>query len=432
MKKLIIIGMLLIGIQLPQAGSAQTYPEKDKNELSAENKRLQEELSKMREELMVIREEFKESERKKIDSLVFSLKNRALLITKDSLKRQLSLIDTPEPPSKPMTPEEMAKFELEMEAFGKEMERMSREMESAFGKDFEAKMEKAFGEDFEARMEKAFGEDFQEKMSALAEEMEELAEEMEDVAEEEEENVTKLEQLEKKLSGLSPEGSIFPDTDHQGEQKKGKKKKRYKPNNKFIALDVGMNTLLYDRSPNLPDEISHLETTPLKSLHWGLHFLPREVNLIKHRLNLLTALDLDINSYGFQEDFHFEPGLDSLNVVWDTEDYKKNKFTTTYIQIPLLLSYQTRPYKKRRNFRFSAGVYGGYLLGAAFKQKGKEAGKRKFSDDFNLNRLRYGVTARVGYGKFAVYTNYTMSSLFKPDTYPELTPVTFGISLGGM
>ena len=50
----------------------------------------------------------------------------------------------------------------------------------------------------------------------------------------------------------------------------------------------------------------------------------------------------------------------------------------------------------------------------------------------NINKFRYGVTARFGYGPFNLIAYYSLSKLFEDNLGPELTPISVGISFNGL
>ena len=55
--------------------------------------------------------------------------------------------------------------------------------------------------------------------------------------------------------------------------------------------------------------------------------------------------------------------------------------------------------------------------------------KIRNKDDFSLNLLRYGVTARLGYEMFQAYGTYYLSKMFEEGKGPELYPFEIGIAL---
>ena len=75
------------------------------------------------------------------------------------------------------------------------------------------------------------------------------------------------------------------------------------------------------------------------------------------------------------------------------------------------------------------GGFGGILIGSHTKQVKTDGEKIKIHDDYNLNTLRYGLSARVGYRGFNVYANYALSNMFRDGVQPKLTPLEAGIGL---
>lgn len=220
------------------------------------------------------------------------------------------------------------------------------------------------------------------------------------------------------------------DDDTDGDDDEKKKKKNVEVD--FLNLDLGMNFLTQDMSFNLPAELDVLDTKPLNSTHFGMHFLRTRVNLIAHHVNLVTAITLDNNRFAFRENFILQPNADTLTIIPDSIEYRKNKLISWYGQIPLLLNFQTNPGNINKNFHLSVGGFAGLLISAKTKRKSEIGGKVNKSDDYNLNRFRYGVTGRIGYRNLELYCNYNLSSMFVEGQGPEIMPVTFGISLTGM
>ena len=90
---------------------------------------------------------------------------------------------------------------------------------------------------------------------------------------------------------------------------------------------------------------------------------------------------------------------------------------------------------KNENHSFHIGVgaeFGYNIFQNRLKQEYSINGdeqKRKTKDDFNINPFRYSLTARVGYGKYTVFANYGMTSLFKANQGPKVYPFSAGISI---
>jgi len=106
-------------------------------------------------------------------------------------------------------------------------------------------------------------------------------------------------------------------------------------------------------------------------------------------------------------------------------EYDKNKFVTTFIELPLELRYiKTGP----NPFKIAAGFRVGYMVSNHQKIIDTE-GKRKFYDFDNMNRLRYGVSARLGVGMVQLTGFYSLVPLIEEGKGTEdLTAVSLGLS----
>lgn len=241
------------------------------------------------------------------------------------------------------------------------------------------------------------------------------------------------------ISDSSKKGKDYhfgPKTDQQkwdvDEDEKPKKKKRKAMKVEFFNLDLGMNFLTSGSGFNLPTDSKQLETKPINSTHIGLHFLETRLLMAKGHFNVVTAITLDNNRYAFQDNISLIPGHDSLTVFQDSLVWQKNKLITWHLQVPLMLEFQSNPSNPHKNFHLAVGGYAGLLLSTSLKQKSKEFGKTKRNGDYNLDALRYGLMARIGYRSFDFYVNYDMNSMFREDQGPNIQPVRFGMSITGL
>lgn len=111
--------------------------------------------------------------------------------------------------------------------------------------------------------------------------------------------------------------------------------------------------------------------------------------------------------------------------------YKKNKLGLTYFDIPI--EFRVKTYEPKK-FRFAIGGKVGFLVSARNKYKGDaltgdyEAFDGKVKVD-HINMIRYGATARIGYGMWNFYAFYSLTELFEHQNSPSMFPISFGISL---
>ncbi len=135
---------------------------------------------------------------------------------------------------------------------------------------------------------------------------------------------------------------------------------------------------------------------------------------------------------------HFEPFAGDTSMT-----YKKSKLGLTYIDIPLELRFRSKPNAKNWSWKLAAGFKIGFLIRSKWKYKGEEyragyqmlEGENVKFKEFgvpNLEKIRYGVTGRGGFGPFNVHFYYSLSSLFEEGKSIDLQPIVFGISINGL
>ncbi|MCD4664521.1 MAG: PorT family protein [Bacteroidales bacterium] len=124
---------------------------------------------------------------------------------------------------------------------------------------------------------------------------------------------------------------------------------------------------------------------------------------------------------------YFKP----VEEIAESVSYKKAKFTATYLDIPIELRF-----KSKSQFRIAVGFKFGFLLKAQTKYKGDDylegnadrviykKGRIK-----NVEKNRYGFTARIGYKWLNLWGYYQLSSLFVTNKGPQMYPISLGISI---
>lgn len=127
----------------------------------------------------------------------------------------------------------------------------------------------------------------------------------------------------------------------------------------------------------------------------------------------------------------FTPISSFTNQDNESLDYKRNKLTLVYADLPIELRF-----RNEKKFRFALGVKVGYLLSSHTKYIGDDylSGNSsdirvKFHDIDNLNNMRYGATVKVGYRWANLMAFYSLSELFENNKGPEMYPLSVGITL---
>jgi hypothetical protein len=200
------------------------------------------------------------------------------------------------------------------------------------------------------------------------------------------------------------------------------------------GVEIGFNGLMTSfGSEALSPGYEFLDVNTSRIATLNLNLFEKGLPLYKKYVTLVTGLGLEWNNYYFRKNFTLVPGVDSVVGVYNSTDYIKNKLTTNFINVPLLLEFNTSD-NPSKSLHLAAGLVGGYLYRAHTKQKFEEGGethRRKQSDSFNLSSFRYSATVRLGYGKFNIFANYALSEMFREGSGPEIHPYSVGISLNG-
>ena len=160
------------------------------------------------------------------------------------------------------------------------------------------------------------------------------------------------------------------------------------------------------------------------------------VGLGTNYVGLVSGLGFEFINYNFDGQNSIMKDPVSGNIVEYVPPYAgnitKSKMNISYFTAPLLLEFQIPVGKGKDRIHIMGGVIGGVKMCSNTKIKYTEAGdnsKEKNKSDFNLSPLRWGVTARVGYGAINLFANYYMTPLFKDGMGPELYPFTVGIAI---
>lgn len=201
---------------------------------------------------------------------------------------------------------------------------------------------------------------------------------------------------------------------------------------KWLLMELGLNGYINNQGGfSAPVGYSELALQPARSVNFNLHLFSQGVNLIRHKLQLQYGVKFAFGDYRFEEDVIVMPREAELTLLPAEEPLKKSKLSTTYLDIPIGLSFATDPASYESSFRVGAGAFGGVLLGARTKYKTINDKKVKETDRYNLNNFRYGVSGNIGYGWFNLYVNYVMSDFFADNEGPVLNTWEAGIVIVG-
>lgn len=201
----------------------------------------------------------------------------------------------------------------------------------------------------------------------------------------------------------------------------------------YEGLDIGVNMLLNaSGGTGLAQEDEWLELNTAKSLSIRWNIAEKKIRFYKDYIGLTTGIGVAWNSYTPRKNYEILSNGDSTYARIDsTFSYTKNKLRASYVQVPLLLEFNTSN-NPDRSFHVSAGVVGSVRIGGRYHRKFEDEGKNqkiKLRGDYNLNTFTADAMVRIGFSNFCVWGSYSLQPLFRSGKGPEVYPVSFGISV---
>lgn len=208
---------------------------------------------------------------------------------------------------------------------------------------------------------------------------------------------------------------------------------------RWITFGIGVNPVTENGNSSLPNTSQFYDDWDLrigKSTNIDLGIVQQKLNLVNHRLNLRYGVGLDINKYFFDDAFKIDPDSNTWQTTDLSANVKKNRLTTTYLQVPLMLNYESSN-KHYESFRLNIGGFAGLRISSNQKIKFNDKDdnpfedkiKHKERDNFEMNNLTYGLLAQVGYGPVNLYGKYHLQNVFEDDFAQDLNTLSLGIMI---
>jgi hypothetical protein len=200
----------------------------------------------------------------------------------------------------------------------------------------------------------------------------------------------------------------------------------------WSGVDFGFSMMMNENFQTSFPSHPYWENDAARSQVWNLNLLEHKFNFGTPYAGLTTGLGFSFTQVAFKDNYLLNSSVDTVFATIDTVNvYSKNKLRASYLTVPLLLEFNTNA-DADRSFYFAAGVVGGVRLTSRVKRVGEFEGrefKEKIKGSYGLNSFRLDAAARIGYGNWGVFANYSLLPLFDNGRTVEVYPFTFGLSL---
>jgi hypothetical protein len=222
------------------------------------------------------------------------------------------------------------------------------------------------------------------------------------------------------------------------EEVKQKKKQDKDDFKHWTGFSVGVNGYFNPTGGlNLAKNYKYMDLNYSRSFNFQFNLFEKQFNLAKNHVKIITGFGFDYHSYALSNktklnaDSSFTWGtIDSSN----TYSYKKNKLRNTYIQVPLLLEFNTSN-NPNKSFHLAFGVIGEFLISGRTKQSLEELKANKADvtrvrkDNYNMSPFAAKAHVNFGYKGWTLFGEYNLTPLFESGKGPELYPFTAGIRI---
>ncbi|MFN2395280.1 MAG: GIN domain-containing protein [Bacteroidales bacterium] len=202
----------------------------------------------------------------------------------------------------------------------------------------------------------------------------------------------------------------------------------------WSGFEIGVNGYLTpDNNLTLSGDAEYIDLRYNKSVVVNLNLWQQNFPIISNNLGLVSGLGIGFNNYRFDNQTRIVYEKEGLSFYEDTiKDLIKNKMTVTWINLPLMLEFQTNGPRQTDKFHLAGGVILGTRIGTHTKYVTEENGKKqkeKDYHDFHVPPFRFDLTGRIGWGRVNLFATYALNNLFKDEKGPELIPFSVGIRL---
>lgn len=195
-------------------------------------------------------------------------------------------------------------------------------------------------------------------------------------------------------------------------------------------FDLGFSKLVDNGSFTLSDQNSFLDYHGWKTSTVGFDILQFGYRF-NSNFKIYLSGGFDWTHLRLTRDITIRKDAPTLQYDESDIEFEKNRFSSTYIRIPLSFEWRSKDDNRGKKFRIIAGPDFGFLVNGKVKQKSSENGKQKFNDNYHFTKFRYGGFARLGYGSTGIFAKYYLNDMFENSPAQEgLQNMSFGVSFG--
>jgi hypothetical protein len=198
----------------------------------------------------------------------------------------------------------------------------------------------------------------------------------------------------------------------------------------FSRFDLGLATLVDNGSFTLSPKNQFLNYRSWKTSNVGFDVIQMGVRF-SDNFKVYLSGGFDWTLIRLRQDITILPNQPVLTFRRDSIHYSKNRFSSSYLRIPLSFDFRTKANKDGDRFHFVIGPDAGLLLNGRVKQISQQNGKQKIDDSYHFAKVRYGGFVRVGYGGWGLFAKYYTNDMFEnsPDQ-KGLKNFSFGFTFG--
>lgn len=204
----------------------------------------------------------------------------------------------------------------------------------------------------------------------------------------------------------------------------------------WTGFSMGVNGWMNSPgSLKLPARDNFMELDYARSFNFQFNIIERQFNLVQNYVKLVTGFGFDYHSYQLSGKVTLDPDSSYTSGLTDSSNlyvFKKNRLRNTYLQVPLLLEFNTSN-DPEKTFHIAFGVIGQYRIASRTKQEYSDNDNFRYEkvrkDSYNMAPFAAKAHVNLGYRGWTLFGEYSLTGLFESGKGPELYPFTIGLRL---